>query len=46
LQLAIGTAILVAALPQLKAMTFYHQQIIMDYWFLNLNSCWLLAPMT
>jgi hypothetical protein len=38
LQLAIGTAILVAGLPQLKTTTFYHQRIIMDYWFLNLNS--------
>ena len=40
LQLMIGIAVLVAAVVQINTMSFYHQQIVMNYWFLNLNSFW------
>ncbi|KUJ06532.1 uncharacterized protein LY89DRAFT_726422 [Mollisia scopiformis] len=40
IQLVTGTGILIAALVQGEKMTFYHQQFVMDYWFLCLNSFW------
>ncbi|TAQ88358.1 hypothetical protein B7494_g3301 [Chlorociboria aeruginascens] len=40
MQLVTGTAILIAALVQVNTMSFYHQDLVVDYWFLTLNSFW------
>jgi hypothetical protein len=39
-QVITGTAIIIAGLVQIRTMTFYHQQFVMNYWFLTLNSFW------
>lgn len=41
IQLVTGTGILIAALAQGERMTFYHQQFVMNYWFICLNSFWV-----
>jgi len=40
LQLLTGTAIIIAAYVQGNALSFYHQTIIINYWWLALNSFW------
>jgi hypothetical protein len=40
IQLATGTAILIAGLAQGSNLNFYHEQIIASYWSLTLNSFW------
>jgi hypothetical protein len=40
IQVVTGSAIIIAGLVQINTMTFYHQQLVMDYWFLTLNSFW------
>jgi hypothetical protein len=40
LQLATGTAIVIAGLAQGRNLNFYHEQIISSYWNLTLNSFW------
>ena len=40
LQVITGTAILSAGLTQLRSMTFYHQEFVLSYWWLTLNSFW------
>lgn len=40
IQVVTGTAIIIAALAQKDTITFYHQQFVMNYWFLTLNSFW------
>ena len=40
IQVVTGSAIIVAGLVQINTMTFYHQQLVMNYWFLTLNSFW------
>jgi hypothetical protein len=40
LQLLTGTAIIIAAHVQGDALSFYHQAIILNYWWLALNSFW------
>jgi hypothetical protein len=40
-QVVTGTAIMIAGSIQKESLTFYHQQIVISYWFLTLNSFWL-----
>ena len=40
-QVVTGTAIMIAGSVQKESLTFYHQQIVINYWFLTLNSFWL-----
>lgn len=40
LQVVTGTSIIVAGFVQINTMTFYHQQFVIDYWLLTLNSFW------
>jgi hypothetical protein len=40
LQLLTGTAIIIAALVQREALSFYHRAIILDYGWLVFNSFW------
>jgi hypothetical protein len=40
LQLLTGTAAIIAALVQGEALSFYHRAIILNYWWLVLNSFW------
>jgi hypothetical protein len=40
IQVVTGTAIMIAGIVQRDSSTFYHQQIVMNYWFLALNSFW------
>jgi hypothetical protein len=40
LQLATGTAIVIAGLGQLPEISYYHQSLIVSYWQLTLNSFW------
>lgn len=40
LQLITGTSILIAGFAQWNTITFYHRQLVLDYWFLALNSFW------
>jgi hypothetical protein len=40
IQVVTGTAILIAGFVQINTMTFYHQQFVINYWFLTLNSFW------
>jgi len=39
-QLVTSIAIIIAAIIQIDSMTFYHQQFVLSYWFLTLNSFW------
>jgi hypothetical protein len=40
IQVVTGSAIIIAGLVEINTMTFYHQQLVMNYWFLTLNSFW------
>jgi len=40
IQVITGTAIMIAGIAQRDSLTFYHQQFVMSYWFLTLNSFW------
>lgn len=40
LQLATGTAIIIAGIAEFHHMSFYHQSLITSYWLLTLNSFW------
>ncbi|KAH8698042.1 hypothetical protein GQ44DRAFT_832320 [Phaeosphaeriaceae sp. PMI808] len=40
LQLITGTSILIAGLVQIKTISFYHQNFVLNYWWLTLNSFW------
>jgi hypothetical protein len=40
IQIVTGTAMLIAALVQIESITFYHEQLIYNYWSLTLNSFW------
>jgi hypothetical protein len=40
LQIVTGTAILIAGFVQWKTISFYHEQFIVNYWWLTLNSFW------
>lgn len=40
IQVVTGTAIVIAGIVQKDSATFYHQQFVMNYWFLTLNSFW------
>ena len=40
LQVITGTAIVVAGLAQLPTISFYHQNLAINYWWLTLNSFW------
>ena len=40
IQVVTGTAIMIAGIAQRDFLTFYHQQFVMSYWFLTLNSFW------
>jgi hypothetical protein len=40
IQVVTGTAIVIAGIVQKTSATFYHQQFVMNYWFLTLNSFW------
>jgi hypothetical protein len=39
-QVATSCAVMVAAVVQIDSMSFYHQQLIMNYWFLAMASFW------
>jgi hypothetical protein len=41
LQIVTGTAMLIAALVQANSITFYHQQLVSNFWNLTLNSFWI-----
>ncbi|KAI9774856.1 MAG: hypothetical protein M1840_000072 [Geoglossum simile] len=40
LQLITGMAIIVAGLTQMPEISYYHEQLVIDYWNLTLNSFW------
>ena len=40
LQLATGTAMVIAALTQIRTISYYHQQFVLNYWGLTLTSFW------
>lgn len=40
LQLITGVGILVAGFSQISTISFYHEQQVMNYWYLTLNSFW------
>lgn len=40
LQLITGTSILIAGLSQIETISFYHQNFVLNYWWLTLNSFW------
>lgn len=40
LQIITSTAILIAGLSQYPDITFYHEQLVISYWSLTLNSFW------
>lgn len=40
IQVVTGTAIMISGLVRLQAMSFYHQQFVLNYWFLCLSSFW------
>jgi hypothetical protein len=40
IQTVTGTSIVIAGLAQLPGLTFYHEQIIINSWWLTLNSLW------
>jgi hypothetical protein len=40
-QVVTGAAIMIAGSVQKESLTFYHQKIIINYWFLTLNLFWL-----
>jgi hypothetical protein len=40
IQLVTGTAIMIAGIVQIHSLTFYHQQFVLCYWLLTLNSFW------
>lgn len=40
LQLITGVGIIVAGFSQLPTITFYHEEQVMSYWYLTLNSFW------
>jgi hypothetical protein len=40
IQVVTGTAITIAGIARRDFLTFYHQQFVMSYWFLTLNSFW------
>ena len=40
LQVITGTAIVVAGLSQFPAISFYHENLAIEYWWLTLNSFW------
>lgn len=40
-QLVTGTAIMIAGIVQVDSLTFYHQQFVLSYWYLTLNSFWV-----
>jgi hypothetical protein len=39
-QVVTGTAIMIAGIVQKESLTFYHQQIVLNYWLLTLDSFW------
>ena len=40
LQIVTGLAIVIAGLAQIRTITFYHESMAMNYWWLTLNSFW------
>jgi hypothetical protein len=40
LQIVTGTAILIAGLAQINEISYYHEFLVSNYWFLALNSFW------
>jgi hypothetical protein len=40
IQIVTGTAILIAGFAQWKTISFYHEQFVLCYWWLTLNSFW------
>lgn len=43
IQIVTGLGIVIAAFPQLSTITYYHQQLIVSYWNMTLNSYWAAA---
>ena len=41
LQIVTGIAVLVAALAQVRGLTFYHAQFAVQFWWMTLNSFWV-----
>jgi len=44
LQVITGIGIIFSALPQLQTITFYHQELILSYWLVTINSFWVIRP--
>lgn len=40
IQVMTATAILISGFNQLETMSYYHQQFVLNYWFLSLSSFW------
>lgn len=41
LQLVTSMAVLIAGLVQWPEITYYHEQFVLQYWWLTINSCWV-----
>ena len=44
LQAITGIGILVSGLAQVDTITFYHQELVISYWLLTINSFWAIRP--
>jgi hypothetical protein len=44
LQVITGTAIVMAGFSQIHSISFYHEQLVITYWWMTLNSFWACRP--